>query len=84
MYTVYIIKSQVAGKSYVGMVSNLIARLREHNSGKGFYTKRHKPWKVIHKEEYKTRVEARKRERFLKSTSGRRELKRIFKRCGVV
>ncbi len=78
MYFVYILKSKVAKKSYVGMTDNIERRLREHNSGKSFFTKNYFPWEIIHKEMYGTREEARKREKYLKSGSGRKFLKTIF------
>lgn len=78
MYIVYILKSSILNKGYVGFTNNLSRRIDEHNSGKHFYTKRHKPWVVIHQEEFQSFKEARTREKFLKSTSGRRFLKRIF------
>lgn len=65
-------------KSYVGLTDNIERRLKEHNFGKHFYTKRYLPWKVIHEEKFKDFSEARKREKFLKSTSGRRFLKKLF------
>ena len=80
MYYIFILKSLVARKSYVGISDNIRRRLEEHNKGKGFYTKRYKPWKLIYKEEFSNRDEARKREKYLKSASGRRYLgKNIFK-----
>ncbi len=42
MYTIYVLKSEVALKSYVGVTDNLERRIAEHNSGKNFYTKRHR------------------------------------------
>jgi len=75
---VYVLKSKVAKKSYVGMTSNIERRLEEHNSGKNFYTKRYLPWEILHMEEFVNLEEARKREKYLKSTSGRRFLKKLF------
>jgi len=78
MFVVYILKSKIARKSYVGFTNNIERRLREHNSGNHFYTKRYKPWEIIHKEEFENFEKAIKREKFLKSTSGRRFLKKLF------
>ena len=75
---VYVLKSKFAKKSYVGMTIDVERRLGEHNSGKNFYTKRYLPWEIIHMEKFDNREEARKREKYLKSTSGRRFLKKIF------
>ncbi len=80
MYKVYILKSFVHPKTYIGLTDNLKRRLNEHNSGKHFYTKRHIPWGVIYSEDQPDLVMARKREKYFKSAAGRRYIKRfIFK-----
>lgn len=78
MFYTYVLKSTVAEKSYVGFTHDLERRIREHNSGKHSYTKRYAPWLLIYKETYKTVGEARKREVYFKSRSGRRFLKNIW------
>jgi len=78
MFTVYVLKSNIVSKSYVGVTDNIVRRLKEHNSGKHFYTRRYLPWKIVHEEKFDNFVDARLREKFLKSTAGRRFLKRIF------
>ena len=42
------------------------------------YTRRYVPWQVAYTEEYATRSEARKREVYFKSASGRRMMKKIL------
>ncbi len=80
MYFVYILSSLVSKKGYVGITDNLERRLAQHNSGDSFYTKRHRPWKMISFEEFADRKSAREREKYLKSCVGRKYLKRfIFK-----
>jgi len=78
MLVVYVLKSDIQNKSYVGVTNDMKRRLKEHNSGKNLYTKRYLPWKVIHMEGFDNFTGARKREKFLKSTTGRRFLKKIF------
>ena len=75
MYKVYILKSELFSKSYVGLTNDLERRIKEHNLGKHFYTKRYKPWKIVYHENFNSLVEARKREKYLKSASGRKYLK---------
>ncbi len=78
-YTVYVLSSKVTRKSYVGFTNNTERRLKEHNSGKSFYSKRFAPWEIIYIEEVDSYVEARVREKYLKSASGRRlVLKKLF------
>ena len=78
MFVVYVLKSKIAKKSYVGVTNDMERRLKEHNAGKHFYTKRYTPWEVIHKEEFGNFPDAKNREKYLKSTTGRRFLKKIF------
>jgi putative endonuclease len=54
------------------MTSDIQKRLKDHNSGKSKSTKPYKSWGVIHKENFQDRVEARKREKYLKTAAGRR------------
>jgi len=77
MYFVYAVKSQKDGRIYVGLSSNIKRRILEHNSGYVFSTKGFRPWKLIYKEEAKNRKEARKREKYFKSGSGKELLKSI-------
>ncbi|OGG23624.1 hypothetical protein A3A79_00220 [Candidatus Gottesmanbacteria bacterium RIFCSPLOWO2_01_FULL_43_11b] len=78
MWFVYILKSKQHNKSYVGCTNDIIRRLHEHNAGQGAYTNRYKPWGLIKSETYSTYIEARRREAFLKTGAGRKELKSIF------
>ncbi len=59
----------------VGFTENLERRVSEHNSGKTKSTKGYRPWKLVYKEVCKTRLEARKREKFLKSGAGKTIIK---------
>ena len=72
MYYVYVLYSAGFEKQYVGMSDELDRRLAEHNSGKNQSTKTYKPWSLIHKESFDSRVEARIREKYLKTAAGRR------------
>jgi len=79
MYYVYVIKSQKTNKLYFGFSNNLKRRLQEHNAGKSNYTRRFRPWDLIYYEAYLIEKDARKREVFLKSGSGKRYLDKQLK-----
>ena len=68
----YILMSTVNGSFYVGMTSEPIKRLAYHNSGHVKSTKSKRPWEIVHLEEFDNRIEAREREKYLKSAAGRR------------
>ena len=74
-YYVYAIVSIVNNRIYVGISHNVNERLKYHNLGKVFSTKGYRPWKLFYKEFIGSRVEARKREKFLKSGCGKEYLK---------
>ena len=72
MYYVYVLRSLIEERHYVGMSNNLIRRLSEHNEGRNLSTKAYLPWEIVLKEQFETREEARKREKYLKSAAGRK------------
>ncbi|MDQ1283916.1 MAG: putative endonuclease [Patescibacteria group bacterium] len=75
MFIVYILRSLKNKKKYTGQTSkDVFKRLSEHNRNCNKWTKENGPFKLIHFEEYPSRTEAIKRERFLKSGQGRKWL----------
>ncbi len=72
----YVLLSAKDDNYYIGYTSNLKKRLEEHNLGKNFSTKPRMPFKLIYFEACLNEEDAQQRERYLKSTIGRRYLKR--------
>lgn len=70
MYLVYAIKSVQRNYIYVGLTSDLEARLFRHNSGLERTTKPLAPFKLIYSEPAADRLAARSREKYLKSGQG--------------
>lgn len=77
MFFVYAIKSSIKNYIYVGITNNLDRRFAEHNRGKNKTTKPYRPFSVIYSEKFSTRLEARQKEKVLKSGFGKEFLKRI-------
>ncbi|MCA1758517.1 MAG: GIY-YIG nuclease family protein [Bacteroidales bacterium] len=77
-FTVYILESEFDESFYIGYSSNLEQRLQYHNSGKSRYTSKKMPWKLVHTENFETRSEALKREKFLKKQRNREFYKRLI------
>jgi putative endonuclease len=75
MYYLYILISTKYKKTYVGITDNPTRRLMEHNRGESNYTKRYIPWIILYTEKYKSRILARKREKYFKSAIGRKWIK---------
>lgn len=78
MYTVYILLSLNKAKTYTGVTSDLLRRLEEHNQGKVTFSKKYRPYKVLHSESFETAKDAYAKEKYYKTTSGRRKIKIIF------
>ena len=75
MWTVYVLRSGKNGQFYTGMTCDLSRRLREHNRGYNASTRGRGPFSVVHTEQFDTRPDARRCEKFLKSGAGREWLK---------
>jgi putative endonuclease len=75
--TVYVLRSLLDNKRYVGMTLNLAKRIAEHNSGKVISTKSRRPFILIYKGEYPNYTRARVREKYFKSAAGRRFLDKL-------
>ena len=71
----YALRSEKDGGLYVGLTSNVERRVTEHNRGYNRSTKSRGPFTLIYCEECESRGQARDREKFLKSSNGRRFLK---------
>ncbi|MBI5198422.1 MAG: GIY-YIG nuclease family protein [Nitrospirae bacterium] len=77
-YFVYILRSLKDGSIYVGISKDPEQRLQNHNYGDSKYTKGHRPYELIYKEKFIDRVSARKREKYLKSGTGREFINKTF------
>ena len=60
------------------MTKNIKNRLLEHNAGQNKSTKAFLPWEMIHFENLETRMLARQKELKLKSSSGRRFIRKNY------
>ena len=66
MYYLYMLKSAVDQKLYIGSTNDLRRRLSEHNNGKTKSTKSRKPFELRYYEAFFSEGDARKREDSLK------------------
>ncbi len=79
MYWVYVLENE-KGRWYIGQTNNLGLRITKHNDQKVKSTKNRGLWKLIYKEDFKTRSEALRKEEYLKSGAGRAFIKGLLKR----
>jgi putative endonuclease len=77
MYYVYILQSiRKPDWLYKGSTSDLKKRVPEHNAGKNFSTTPYAPFKLIYYESYLLKSDAEARERFLKTSMGKRVIRK--------
>jgi len=75
MYWLYILANKVTDRYYVGSTDNLDRRLKQHKAGKVRTTKILGPMEIVYTEEYNSLLEARQREKKLKSYKSKKYLK---------
>ena len=82
-YFVYAILSSKCNWIYVGLTNDVPRRIKEHNLGRNHSTKAYAPFRLLFYEEYPSRMEARIREKYLKSAAGKRWIYKNWL-CGPV
>ena len=78
MYFVYVILSLRRNYIYVGLTSSVERRFEQHQVGKEATTAPYRPFQLLLAEQYETRREARRREKYLKSGIGKEWIKAHF------
>lgn len=75
----YILRSKKYRELYIGYTNDLRKRLEKHNQGLVNSTKPYKPWQVVYYEACLDIEDAKRRERYFKTSQGRRLLRRRLK-----
>jgi len=75
MYYVYILFSEKDKQLYTGFSDDLKARFNKHEKGFVKATKHRRPLKLIYYEGYSNKLDARRREVYLKGGNGKSVLK---------
>lgn len=78
-YFVYVLISKKDNKFYTGFTSNLSERINEHNSGKVNSTKYRTPFELVYYEGCFNLEDTLHREKYLKSTYGKRYIRNRLK-----
>ena len=80
MFYVYVLSSQKdRSRLYIGYTADLKKRIIKHNQKENRSTKPYSPWKLIYYEACLNKNDAKRREKYLKTTQGRRLIKRRLK-----
>lgn len=75
MFFTYVIQSETDNSLYKGHCEDLSKRLQQHNSGLTISIKTKIPFKLVYFEQFNSREEAIKREKYFKSAAGRKFIK---------
>ncbi|MBK7291074.1 MAG: GIY-YIG nuclease family protein [Chitinophagaceae bacterium] len=78
MYFAYVLKSINHDYYYKGHCKELERRIQQHNSGMTESIRPYIPFKLVYYEKFETEIEAVAREKYFKSSAGRRYLKKIM------
>jgi len=76
MYYVYILQSERDKEFYIGRTGDLTRRYSEHQAGRVESTKNRLPLKLMCYEAYNTKEEAARREEYLKTSDGRKDIRK--------
>lgn len=79
MFYVYLLRSKRNGKIYTGFTIDLKRRVMEHLRGDGYTTKRMGEIELIYYEAFKNNIDAKDREKYLKTTKGKRTIRLMLK-----
>jgi len=74
VYYVYVLKSTILKRFYIGYSSDLRRRLKEHNDSRSKSDKGYSPWELVYYEAYKDKLTATKREKQLKKHAAKTDL----------
>lgn len=79
MHYVYVLLSEKDKNLYIGLTQDVNNRCSEHKKGSVISTKNRRPLELIYYEAYVEKLDAFGREKFLKSGSGHRYIKKQLK-----
>ena len=81
MFYVCVLKSLKDKKSYIGYSADLKNRFLEHQAGKVVSTKFRRPFQLLFYEAFHSSADAKRRERYFKTTKGKSSLKQMLRYC---
>ena len=79
MYYVYVLRSLKDKKLYIGSTEDLKRRYKEHINSKVESTKQRMPLEILFYEAYQIKSIAQRREKYLKSSDGHKDIHRRLK-----
>ncbi|RXK88117.1 GIY-YIG nuclease family protein [Chlorobaculum sp. 24CR] len=77
-YFLYILKSAVVARYYVGISTNPHRRLEYHNGFEKGFTSCYRPWRIVYTKAYSSKVEAHVAEKTVKERKRSRMIERLI------
>jgi putative endonuclease len=78
-YCVYVLQSKKDLLLYHGFTTNIVRRIKDHNKGNTISTSKRRPLKLVFCEFYMNKKDALRREKYLKTSQGKRMLKLMLR-----
>ena len=82
-YCVYVLLSLKDSKFYIGSTSSLPQRLKDHEAGRNTSTKNRRPFILVFCEYYLSKSDMIRREKYLKTSVGKKGLKLMIRKTLV-
>ena len=79
MYYTYILQSLKDRKLYIGFTGDLKRRMEEHKLGGSVSTRKRLPFRLVFYEAFVSGNDARRREKYFKTTKGKKALKLMLR-----
>ena len=84
MFKLYILRNELTDRYYIGSTNNIERRLRQHKAGLTRTTNALKTYELVYTEDFSTLLEARTREKKLKSYKSKKYIKWLIANNGSV
>ena len=78
-HCVYVLFSEADGKLYIGDTTDLKQRLTDHFNGRNQTTAPRRPLRLIYCEYHASTTDAHRREKYFKTTAGKKALKLMLR-----
>jgi putative endonuclease len=77
-YYVYILKSILSSRYYIGSSENPTRRLEFHNTKEKGFTSRYRPWEIVYEKEFLDKSAAQAVERKIKNWKSRKMIEKLI------
>ena len=83
MYYVYVLLSKKDNRFYLGYTKDIVRRYKEHARGANYSTKHRRPLELIYYEAHNNPIDAKRREKYFKTSKGKSTLRQMLRNAIV-